>query len=98
MEGLVSQTGHRGDWKSFLLCSLLEALGAMLGHFSHFFRIFSHFWGFLSHLGYFDRFFSNFHRFLVDFGRVLGGFGDDFSMIFRMVLEKSDFTKSVVFL
>ena len=53
-------------------------LGAMLGHFSHFFRIF---W--LSSLILavsidLFKFFLIFPRFLLDLGRVSGGFFDDF--------------------
>ena len=74
--------------------ALLALFFALFRIFSHFFRIF---FRFLKSLWFFSRFFSVFHRFLNDLEKILEGFWEDFSMIFRTIMENCDFVKNVVF-
>ena len=79
------------------MTSFWEALGAMLGHFSHFFRILGAFWTHLTPSWCFGTLFLDFYRFFVDFGWISGRFWDGFSMVFRTFPKNRDFVKIVVF-
>ena len=81
----------------FCSMSFWGHVGVIFRTFSHFFAFFSHLFRLLKSLWFFSHFFSVFHRFLDDLGRILEGFWEDFSMIFRTIMENCDFVKNVVF-
>ena len=70
----------------------------MLGNFSQFFRIWGAFWTHLTPSLFFGTLDLDFYRFLVDFGWISEGFGDGFSMAFRIFAKNRDFVKIVAFL